>query len=147
MTARAKCGRCGHAEHAKACRCKGPSGCIPFSDGAATGMICGVRPSCPCAWRVCACGTPVALAVELPPAARALPLTDEVMMVSVERGSAGAADGLLAVRELVGGYLACRGLADGDHPATGEWRGREHAGECGMLAESEGDPRWLTLRL
>jgi hypothetical protein len=36
------------------------------------------------------------------------------MIVSVERGSAGAADGLLAVRVLADGFLACRGLADGD---------------------------------
>jgi hypothetical protein len=68
------------------------------------------------------------------------------MIVSVERGSAGAAGGLLAVRELDDGFLACRGLADGEQPAEGEWRGREHTGECGLLARCEADPRWLTLR-
>lgn len=68
------------------------------------------------------------------------------MIVSVERGSAGAADGLLAVRELDDKFLACRSLADGDQPAQGEWRGREHTGECGQLAKCEADQRWLILR-
>ena len=68
------------------------------------------------------------------------------MIVSVERASAGAPGGLLAVRVLDNGFLACRSLADGDQPAEGEWRGREHTGECGLLAKCEADPRWLTLK-
>jgi hypothetical protein len=109
-------------------------------------MICGARPPCPCAWRTCACGKPVALAAELPPATRALPLQGrEVMIVPVERGSAGMPGGLLAVRVLSDGFLACRDLADGEQLAKGEWRGREHTGDCGLLAKPEADPRWLTL--
>ena len=146
MTGRPKCARCGHAEHARACRAKGPSRCVPVPGAAGTAVICGARPPCPCSWRSCACGQPVALACELPPEVRALPLEDgEVMIVSVERGSAGAPGGLLAVRVLADGFLACRSLAAGEQPAEGEWRGREHAGECGLLARSEADTRWLTL--
>jgi hypothetical protein len=70
----------------------------------------------------------------------------KIMIVSVERGSADAAGGLLAVRILVDGFLACRDLAHGEQPVKGEWRGREHTGDCGLLAKSEADPRWLTLR-
>lgn len=146
MTARPKCAGCGHAEHPKACRAKGPSGCVPFHDGAFTGMICGARPSCPCSWRTCGCGTPVALAAELPPGQRTLPAEGEVMIVSVERGSARVPGGLLAVRKLVDGFLACRDLPAGEQPAKDEWRGREHTGDCGRLATCEADPRWLTLR-
>jgi hypothetical protein len=147
MTARPKCARCGHAEHTAACTGKGPSGCVPVFGDTVTGIICGDKPPCPCAWRTCACKKPVALAVELPPRARALPLEGgEVMFVSVERGSAGAPDGLLAVRVLLDGFLACRNLAPGEEPAPGEWRGREHANDdCRVLAKSEADPRWLTL--
>jgi hypothetical protein len=146
MTGRAKCPRCGHAGHDKACRAKGPSRCVTVSDGTATATMCGIRPPCPCAWRTCACGTPVALAAELPPEVLTLPLQGgDVMIVSAERGSAGAPGGLLAVRVLADGFLACRDLAAGEQPAKGEWRGREHAGDCGQLAQSEADPRWLTL--
>jgi hypothetical protein len=146
MTGRPRCARCGHVEHVRACRAKGPSRCVPFSSAAATGMMCGLRPSCPCAWRTCACGKPVALACELSAEARTLPLLGTVMIVSVERGSARAADGLLAVRELDDGFLACRTLADGEQPLDGQWRGREHTGDCGLLAKCEADERWLILR-
>lgn len=145
MTRLPGCVRCGHAGHVRACRAKGPSRCVPFADGAAAGLVCGVRPPCRCAWRTCGCGQPVALACELPARAQALPLRAEIMIVSVERGSAGAAEGLLAVRELAGGFLACRDLVPGEQPGAGEWRGREHTGGCGLLAGCEADPRWLTL--
>lgn len=143
--ARRKCGRCGHAEHVGACRAKGPSGCVSVSGTAGTAMICGPRPPCPCAWRTCGCGKPVALAVELDPGVRVLPQRGTVMIVSVERGSAGKPGGLLAVRLLPDGLLACRTLANGEQPAAGEWRGCEHVGDCGLLAESEARPGWLTL--
>jgi hypothetical protein len=138
--------RCGHAEHVKACRARGRSRCVRVETGdGGAAMVCGARPPCPCAWRVCPCGTPVALAAELPADAVALPSGD-VIIVSVERGSAGDGAGRVAVRELASGHLACRDLADGEDPAAGEWRGREHRNEdCKLLARAEADARWITL--
>jgi hypothetical protein len=48
----------------------------------------------------------------------------------VERGTAGAEDGTLAVRRLADGTLGCRVLRPGEEPAEREWRGREHSGAC-----------------
>jgi hypothetical protein len=50
-------------------------------------------------------------------------------MVPFERGPALAAGGLLAVRPLADGWLACRELADGEEPGEGEERRREHDDE------------------
>ena len=146
---RTKCAHCGHVGHGIACRAKGPSKCVPLVseiDGM-TGFACGVRPPCPCPWRLCQCGAPVALAAQLPRSIGGLPVEGEVVIVSVERGSAGDPAGRLAVRELAGGYLACRDLAGGEPVDGGEWRGREHLNEaCPLLARAERNPRWLTLR-
>lgn len=147
MTARPKCRGCGHADHVKACRARGPSRCQTWaSDDGATGFACGSRPPCPCSWRVCPCGFPVALAAELPPAARTLPDDGEVMIVTLERGSARDPAGCIAVRKLTGGHLACRDLPDGEDPRPGEWRAREHTNAaCKLLATAEADARWLIL--
>jgi hypothetical protein len=78
---------------------------------------------------------------------RTLPFEGEVMIVSIERGSARDPGGRLAVRALDDEYLACRDLADGEQPGHGEWRGREHTNQqCAKLAISEADPRWITLQ-
>jgi len=111
MPASVKCPRCGHAAHKRACRAKGPSRCVLT----AAGRTCGYRPPCPCPWQVCSCGLPVAVAH--------LDGTD--LDTAVERGSAGAADGTLAVMLAPDGSLTAREL-DGGPLAEGEWRGREH---------------------
>jgi hypothetical protein len=78
---------------------------------------------------------------------RTLPFDGEVVIVSVERGSAHDPGGRIAVRALDDGYLACRDLAGGEQPGPGEWRGREHTNQqCPKLAASEADPSWITLR-
>jgi hypothetical protein len=149
MPPRPKCKSCGHAEHPKVCAARAASRCQPFQSGdGATGFICGYRPGCPCPWRTCKCGAEVALAIELAPDVRALPTADEVMIVSVERGSSWDPDGRLAVRKLPGGHLACRTLADGEQPGKNEYRGKEHTNEaCPLLAKAEADGRWLTIQV
>ena len=79
-------------------------------------IVCGARPPCPCPYQVCKCGLPVAVAH----------LDGTGLDAAVERGSAGAADGQLAVRQLPDGRLGCRELGDGGTLREGEWRGREH---------------------
>jgi hypothetical protein len=148
MSPRPKCPRCEHAEHRKGCTGRDPSKCQTYASGGATGFICGSRPPCSCPFRVCKCGAPVALAAELPADARGLP-AGEVMVVSVERGSARDPAGRLAVRilDLGSGHLACRDLADGEQPREGEWRATEHTNAgCPKLAACEADARWIDLR-
>jgi hypothetical protein len=149
MTTKQKCSGCVHADHPKVCAARAQSRCQSYqsADGT-TGFVCGYKPGCPCPFRTCKCGALVALAVELPPDVRALPVADQVMIVSVQRGSARDPAGRLAVRKLPGGHLACRDLADGEQPADGEWRGREHKNEeCPLLAKAEADARWLTIQV
>jgi hypothetical protein len=121
MPERARCQHCGHAAHRKACRAKGPSGCVPLADadGRQVGIACGPRPPCPCPYQVCKCGLPVAVAH----------LAGTDLDAAMERGSAGAPDGRLAVRKnrhMLDGSLVCRELGDGEPLRAGEWRGREH---------------------
>lgn len=131
---KAKCRGCGfrHQVHAGPCKRRARSRCqtASTSDGAVM-TVCGYRPQCTCAWRECPCGTPVAVAVELPRDAQVIP-AGEVMLVAVVRGTAGDPAGGLAVRELADGHLACRDLAYGEEPAEDEWRGTEH--------HKDGDP-------
>jgi hypothetical protein len=120
---RPKCDGCGHAFHRDECSRKGPSGCEPVLDpatGKAVGFACSrTRAPCPCPFGEChTCGTAIAGASPFP-----LGTGPEV---DVDRGSAGAPDGQLAVRKLADGSLAVRRLADGEQPGEGEWRGREH---------------------
>lgn len=66
------------------------------------------------------------------------------MIVPVERGSARDPAGLIAVRKLDDGYLACRELASGEPLAAGEWRAREHVtGRC--TRDGTGGPRLAAL--
>lgn len=124
-----------HQSHTGVCRGKEPSSCqrAGTSDGGVM-IACGVRPRCRCPWRECPCGTPVAVAVELPRDAQTAPAEGQVMLVAVVRGTAGKPGGRLAVRELADGYLACRDLAGGEEPGEDEWRGTEHqapgGGDC-----------------
>ncbi len=118
-----RCGGCNHAAHRDTCPRKGTSGCIPLLDpatGQQTGVACSrTRVPCRCPWGEChTCGAPIAGAAPFP--LGSAPETD------IDRGSAGAPDGTLAVRQLPDGTLACRSLADGEEPGEGEWRGREH---------------------
>ena len=118
MPERAKCPQCEHAAHRRACRAKGPSGCVPWAaeDGRRVGIMCGARPPCPCPWQECSCGLPVAVA--------SLVGTD--LDAAVGRGSDDATDGQLAVWHLPDGRLGFRELGDSDTLREGEWRGREH---------------------
>jgi hypothetical protein len=76
-----------------------------------------------------------------------LPAAGEIMIASVERGTAGDPAGRLAVRQLAGGFLAYRDLADGEEPREGEWRGTEHTNAaCDLLASAEANPEWIKLR-
>ena len=88
--------------------------------GRPDGIQCyGDRAPCPCPFGAChTCGAPIA-------GASLFPLRS-ASEIDVDRGSAGAADGQLAVRKLADGTLACRRLAAGEEPGRGEWRGREH---------------------
>jgi hypothetical protein len=145
---RGKCGGCGHAGHPKRCGAKAATRSVVMAtrDGG-TVRMCGWRGPCPCAWRACKCGAAVELAAELPAGAKALPGEGEVMIVSLERGSRDAPAGLLAVRKLADGFLACRTLPAGTEPGPGEWRATEHTNEaCPLLATAEADPKWLSLR-
>lgn len=120
----ARCGGCGHAPHRDTCPRKGPSGCLPLLDatGRKMGFACSrTRGPCPCPWGWChTCGQGIA-------GASTLPLRDGSPEIDVDRGSAGAPDGTIAVWKLPDGTLACRRLAPGEQPGRGEWRGREHA--------------------
>ena len=125
MTTGRRCEGCGHAFHRDQCRAKGPSGCMPVLDrdtGRRTGIGCSrARVPCPCPWGEChTCGAPIA-------GASTFPLYDGSPEIDVDRGSAGAPDGDLAVRKLPDGTPACRRLTPGEEPGEREWRGREHA--------------------
>jgi hypothetical protein len=124
VTAGRRCDGCGHAFHRDTCPRKGTTGCIPLLDsfGAPVGIACSrTRRSCPCPFGEChTCGAPIA-------GAAPLPLGHGAAEIDIDRGSAGAPDGTLAVRKLPDGTLACRRLADGEQPGEREWRGREHA--------------------
>jgi len=120
-----RCGSCGHGFHRDTCPRKGPSGCVPLLDpatGQQTGTACTrARGPCPCPYGEChTCGAPVS-------GATPFPLDSGAPEIDVDRGSAGAPDGALAVRRLPDGTLACRRLASGEDPGGGWWRGREHA--------------------
>lgn len=123
MTASSKCRGCDHAPHKGACRAKSPSRCTPLAgaDGRTRGIACGVRLPCPCAWRDCACDAPVAVTRLLGTGAT---------VIAVERGSAAAPDGTLAVRRLADGTLGSRLLRPGEEPGEGEWRGRGNEPQC-----------------
>lgn len=125
MTAARRCDGCGHAFHRDQCPRKAASGCMPVLNPA-TGNQAGIacwgrpRPPCPCPFGAChTCGAPIAGAAQFP-------LDSGAPEIDVDRGSAGAPDGHLAVRQLPDGTLACRRLAPGEQPGRGEWRGREH---------------------
>ena len=124
-----RCLGCGdrHIVHGGPCKAKGPvkSVLIPAKDGGII-RVCGYRPPCPCPWRTCKCGTPLAVAVELPAGTILAPVEGQVMLVSVRRGSAGDWGGRLAVWKLANGMLGCRDLAGGEEPGEGEYRGCEH---------------------
>ena len=131
-TAVRKCDGCGHAFHRDTCPRKGPSGCLPLLDpatGRQTGVACSrTRVPCPCPWGEChECGAPIA-------GATPFPLNSGTPEIDIDRGSASAADGALAVRQLPDGTLACRRLAPGEEPGDREWRGREHAHQLEMSA-------------
>lgn len=98
--------------------------------GQQIGIACfRTRAACACPFGEChACGAPIA-------GATLFPLDSGAPEIDIDRGSAGAADGRLAVRKLADGSLACRRLADGEQPASGEWRGREHAHQLAVRAE------------
>lgn len=127
-----KCRGCGwqHAPHRGPCPCKAPSGCVPFATEDAMGFVCyrGQRPGCLCPYRQCSCGATVALALLLPASAKGAP-AGEVVMVPYERDPARDAAGLLAVRKMADGWLACRELAPGEEPGEGEERRCEHDDE------------------
>ena len=119
-----KCDGCNHAFHRDTCPRKGPSGCVPLLDpatGKPTGIACSrSRAPCPCPYGAChKCGAPVA-------GATPFPLDSGAAEIDVDRGSAGAEDGQLAVCQLPDGTLACRRLAPGEQPGEREWRAREH---------------------
>ena len=116
------CGSCGHKEHRGRCTRRSQSRCVPLStsDGM-TGFACGTRPPCPCPWRTCSCGTPVAVAACA---------DDPGYEETVERGTAGRPDGTLAVRRLPDGTLSARPLPAGTPPADVEWRGIDHDTRC-----------------
>lgn len=121
-----RCDGCGHAFHRDTCPRKGTSGCTPLLDpatGRQIGIACsrGSRQPCPCPFGEChTCGAPIA-------GASPFPLDSGAAEIDIDRGSAGAPDGTLAVRQLPAGTLACRRLEPGELPGEGEWRGREHA--------------------
>lgn len=124
MPATDRCGGCPHRAHKGACRAKGRSRCITLydTDGTLMGTACGYRPPCPCGWRTCECGLPVAVGWVIG--------TKDGCLV-IERGSANDPDGLLAVRVMPDGILGVRGPVEpGAALEAGEWRGREHAGDC-----------------
>jgi len=130
-----RCEGCNHAAHRDTCPRKGASGCIPLLDpatGRQTGIACvRGRGPCPCPFGAChACGAPIA-------GATPFPLDSGAPEVDIDRGSAGAPDGTLAVRQLADGTLACRRLADGEEPGEREWRGREHVHQL-ALTTTEG---------
>jgi hypothetical protein len=121
---RRRCDGCKHVFHRDGCTGKGPSRCQPLLDratGRQTGIACwSTRAPCPCPFGEChTCGAPIA-------GATPFPLDSGTPEIDIDRGSAGAPDGTLAVRRLPDGTLACRHLADGEEPGEGEWRGREH---------------------
>ena len=130
-TAVRKCNGCGHAFHRDTCPRKGPVKAWLLLDpetGAATARACGSRPPCPCPWGEChTCGAAIAGASQFP-------LNSGAPEIDIDRGSAGAADGTVAVRPLPDGTLACRRLAPGEEPGECEWRGREHAHQLGKEA-------------
>lgn len=130
-----RCDGCGHAFHRDQCTRKGPARAMLLLDpvtGAVTARACGARPPCPCPHGEChTCGAPVA-------GATSWPLDSGAPETDVDRGSAGAADGQLAVRELPDGTLACRRLAPGEEPGEREYRGRAHVHQ---LAITRDEPR------
>jgi hypothetical protein len=127
VSAAPKCGRCRHTEHRGECKRRGPSRCTPLDSGhGLTGFACGARPQCPCPWRVCVCGTPVAIATCE---------DDPEFFESVERGTAGRLGGTLAVRQLADGTLMARYLPPGEQPREGEWRGTDHDAACPKAAQ------------
>jgi hypothetical protein len=122
MTGPGKCARCGHAKHAAECTRLGSVTCRPLPG---VGLVRG-RFLCGCTYagsvqadaKVCTCGQALAWA-----------LTQRGRPMPVERGSANAPDGTLAVWQ-IGGRLYCRVLRTGEEPRPGEWRGRAHWGRC-----------------
>jgi hypothetical protein len=131
-SAKPKCPGCAgrHAIHRGPCPARAASRCQPFDVGGSAGFACGWRPPCPCAWRTCACGAAVAIAVELPADARTAP-PGAVVLVPFLRGCQPPEElgARLAVRVLTDGWLACRSLADGEEPGPGEYRRAEHDDE------------------
>jgi len=121
-----RCRSCGHKEHRGRCPRRHPSRCTPHDTGdGIAGMICGTRQPCPCPWRTCRCGTPVAIAACA---------DDPGYVETIERGSAGDPAGTLAVRQLADGTLSARPLRAGAEPAPGEWRAIDHDGRCPQAA-------------
>jgi hypothetical protein len=117
-----QCACCGHKAHRGRCTRRAHSRCVPLgTDRRPSGFACGARPPCPCPWRTCHCGTPVAIAACA---------EDAAYEETVERGSAGHPDGTLAVRRLADGTLSARPLAVGSEIATGEWRAIDHDSRC-----------------
>jgi hypothetical protein len=136
VTAGQKCDGCGHSFHRDTCPRKGTSRCIPLLDPA-TGRQTGIgclrgRGDCPCPFGAChTCGAPIA-------GATPFPLDSGAPETDIDRGSAGAPDGQLAVRQLPDGTLACRRLAPGEEPGEREWRAREHAHQLAAPAGTAG---------
>jgi hypothetical protein len=129
-----RCPRCLHAFHRDQCPRQGTSRCAVLPDpltGRQAGIACArTRWPCPCPWGEChACAAPIA-------GATPFPLDSGAPEIDIDRGSAGAPDGMLAVCQVADGTLAVRRLAAGERPRPGERRGREHA--CPVKAGSGG---------
>lgn len=116
-----RCPACGHTAHHRPCARRGPVECRAVATEAGTARVRGQWPcGCPYRTKVCGCGARLVLATTA--AGKDMP---------VERGSANAPDGTLAVRrETPGGALTARVLGKDEEPGAGEWRGRTHWGRC-----------------